>query len=84
MIEWDIRRYMPAPKKVTDEELLTILDRSDSWVLSTSEIAQEVSISRQAVLNRLDDLHKEGRIQKKQVGERNIVWHPNWDYWKEA
>lgn len=75
---------MPAPKKATDREILDVLDRSELWVLSTSEIAADLPMSRRGALKRLEDLREEGRIVKKQVGGRNVVWYPNWNYWKEG
>lgn len=75
---------MPAPRKVSDKEILTVLNRSEDRILTTSEIAEEVPISRRAVLDRLNNLQDEGRIKKKQVGGRNVVWYPNWSYWMDA
>ena len=75
---------MPAPKKATDREILEIIDSSDRWVMTTAEIAEELPMSRRAALKRLEALSEEGRLVKKQVGGRNVVWYPNWNYWLEG
>jgi DNA-binding HxlR family transcriptional regulator len=72
---------MPAPKKVEDDEILEVFFDSDDRVLTTAEIADELPISRRGLLDRLNQLEEEGRVKKKRVGGRNIVWWPTEMAW---
>lgn len=60
--------------RVSDEEILEVFRRTDDPVLSTSEVADELSIKRRATLTRLQRLAENGVLERKQAGGRNTVW----------
>lgn len=60
--------------RVSDEEILEVFRRTDDPVLSTSEVADELSIKRRATLTRLQRLAENGVLARKQAGGRNTVW----------
>lgn len=62
------------PKKITDDEILVILDKSNDPVMSAREVADELGESRRTLHRRLNELHDEGRVEKKTVGGRSVVW----------
>lgn len=61
-------------ERVSDEEILAIFARIDSPVASTNEVAEQVDLGRRGTLKRLNELAEEGRIQRKKIDERRIVW----------
>lgn len=67
---------MPAPRQVTDEDILTVFHELDDPVLTTKEISNELPISRRAILNRLNSLNDEGLLRKKDCGGKVIIWWP--------
>ena len=64
------------PPSVDDLDVLCVLRRADTPVLTTSMIADELPIGRRATLNRLKDLHERGVIEQMDVGPRGQVWWP--------
>lgn len=65
----------PGPKpSVTDDDLLALFRESDDPVLSTAEVAEQVSLARRSVYDRLVSLREDGRLAGKQIGGRNTVW----------
>jgi DNA-binding IclR family transcriptional regulator len=65
----------PGPKpSVTDEELLRLFHESTDPVLSTAEVAEQVTLARRSVYDRLKSLRDEGRLEGKKVGGRTTVW----------
>lgn len=62
-----------APE-VTDETILSILRRGDAPVVTATEVAAEVDMTRQAVTRRLKQMHSEGLVGRKEVGARAVVW----------
>jgi biotin operon repressor len=68
-------RSKPGPERtVTDDELLALFQKTSDPVLSTAEVANQVSLSRRSVYNRLVALREQGRIESKNIGGRNTVW----------
>lgn len=65
----------PGPDPtVSDEQILELFRDSDDPVLTASEIADQVDLTRRNVLNRLKDLETEGALRSKKVGGRSTVW----------
>ena len=65
----------PGPDpSVTDDEFLELFRTAEDPVLSTAEVAEQVSLSRRSVYNRLVSLREEGWLEGKQIGGRNTVW----------
>jgi len=65
----------PGPDpSVSDDEILELFRTSAEPVLTATEIAEQVDLSRRNILNRLKDLESEGEIRSKKVGGRSTVW----------
>ncbi|WP_318257373.1 helix-turn-helix transcriptional regulator [Halosegnis longus] len=63
----------PTPTD-TDEDILDVLRNADDPVLTTTEVAEHLSIGRRATLNRLQDLQQDGHLQSKKTGAKSTVW----------
>jgi len=62
--------------EVSDENLLDAFRESEKPVLTATMVAEEVSIGRKAVLERLRELENEGVVERMEVGARAVVWWP--------
>ncbi|WP_415383557.1 winged helix-turn-helix transcriptional regulator [Halosimplex sp. TS25] len=62
------------PQSVTDEDILRYFRESGEHVLTTSEVADGVDVSRRTALRRLARLADEGAVRRKDVGDRSAVW----------
>lgn len=62
------------PPDVSDEEILDVFKRSSDPVLFTSEVADELSIGRDGVRKRLNELEEENKIHKKKRGNIIVWW----------
>lgn len=63
--------------EVSDEDLLTVFEASEKPVLTAKQVADEVSIGRKAVLERLQELEDDGMLERMEVGARAVVWWPS-------
>lgn len=63
--------------EVSDEDLLAVFRESGKPVLTATQVADEVSIGRKAVLERLRALADEGVMERMEVGARAVVWWPS-------
>ncbi|QDX40853.1 hypothetical protein [Salarchaeum sp. JOR-1] len=61
---------MPRPRKFDDDELVTAVQACAP--AGTSEVADEVDATRQAVHGRLNDLADDGRIKRKQIAKVQV------------
>lgn len=59
---------------VPDGAILAVFGAADEPVLSTAEVAEELPIGRRATLDRLTALAEDGRLERKSVGPRGLVW----------
>lgn len=65
----------PGPKpSVTDEEILAVFRETTDPVLSTAEVAEQLTLERRSVYDRLVSLRDDGALESKQIGGRNTVW----------
>lgn len=55
-------------------KLSDVLEMFDDEPLTATEIANRLDISNRAALNKLNDLHDEGMINRKEVGAKAIIW----------
>lgn len=78
MIVSSMHSYMT--QKVTEAEILNKIRKIEDPVFTTTEIAEEFDITRQAALYRLDNLTDRGVLKKKSVG-RSVVFYVNEDKW---
>ncbi len=60
--------------RVSDEEILTVLQRVETPVSTTAMVAEELPIGRRAALNRLTALSEAGRIESMSVGSHGKIW----------
>lgn len=59
---------------VSDDEILDVFRNSSDPVLTASEVADELSLSRRGAFKRLRDLAERGVLESKQVGSSSKVW----------
>lgn len=62
------------PQSVSDEEIVRYFRESDEVVLTTSEVADAVDVSRRTALRRLSRLVEAETLGRKDVGDRSAVW----------
>ena len=61
-------------EKVTEQDILKVFDATDDPFLTTSEIADELPLSRQAIHHRLTQMHEKDLVDKKKTGARGAGW----------
>lgn len=61
--------------RIRDYEILELFSDSIDPVLSTTEVAEHLSLSNQGAKYRLEKLEREGHLQSKKVGTTIIWWH---------
>ena len=61
-------------EKVTKQDILKVFDAADDPVLSASEIAEEFGVARQTITRHLNDMKKEGLVERKEMGARSVAW----------
>ncbi|NKE38058.1 MarR family transcriptional regulator [Natronococcus sp. JC468] len=61
-------------EKVTEQDILKAFDYSDDPFLTTTELAEQLPVSRQAVSYRLEQMRKKGLVDKKKTGARAAGW----------
>lgn len=62
-----------APE-VGDEEILSVLTEANAPIVTATEIADEIDMTRQAITRRLKRMREEGLVERKEVGARAVVW----------
>lgn len=61
-------------EKVTEQDILKVFDAADDPFLTTSELAEELPLSRQAIHHRLTQMRENGLVDKKKTGARGAGW----------
>ncbi|WP_222913860.1 MarR family transcriptional regulator [Natrinema sp. SYSU A 869] len=61
-------------EKVTEQDILKAFDSSDDPFLTTTELADQLPVSRQAVSYRLEQMREKGLVDKKKTGARAAGW----------
>ena len=65
----------PGPDPtVSDEEILSVFIDASDPVLTATEAAEQLPITRRGLYNRLVTLEKDEQIRSKKVGGRTTVW----------
>lgn len=59
---------------ISDEELLHFFDSAQRDFYSAREIATEFDFDRSQAHRRLSQLSEEGKLERVEVGKRNVVW----------
>ena len=65
---------MPRTPETTPDDVLAAFAQSEDLVLTASEIAETLGISRRTALRKLETLEENGQVQRKDVGARAVVW----------
>lgn len=60
--------------KVEDEDILRALRKHGEPVATAGEVADVLGVSSETVRRRLTTLHEAGRVGRKKVGARAVVW----------
>lgn len=61
---------------VTDEEIISLFCDTDDPFLSASELAEELSFTRQGINKRLRALFERGALERKKCGNGYGWWLP--------
>lgn len=61
-------------RRVSDDAILQVFADADAPVLTAREVADQLPISRSGVHPRLRELADSGRLSRKEVGGRAVVW----------
>jgi len=61
-------------KKLTDVEILKEISLHPDPVVTTSEIAERVEMTRQGLNNRMNELAETGDLVRKDVGGRAVIY----------
>ena len=70
-----MNRDMPQGKEtVSDEEIIEALKDHDDPFIAASELADHFDHTRQWAHARLNQLHEDGRVSRKEAGERSVIW----------
>lgn len=61
-------------EKVSEQDILKIFDATGEPFLTTSEVAAELPVSKDAVYRRLERMREKGFVEKKKTGARAVGW----------
>lgn len=64
-------RYAP---RVTDRDVIRALSAHPQPVATANDLAEALEVSRETVRRHLSRLHEDGRVARKAVGARAVVW----------
>lgn len=62
------------PPDTSDREILALFEEAEEPVLSTNDIAEELSYSLQGTISRLTTLAEEGLLHSKDIGNAKAWW----------
>lgn len=60
--------------KISEQDILKVFDAAEEPFLTSSEIADELPVSRQAVNYRLEQMREKDLVGKKKTGARSVGW----------
>lgn len=61
-------------EKVTEQDILKAFDATDDPFLTTTELAERLPVSRQAIHHRLEQMREKELVDKKKTGARGAGW----------
>jgi response regulator of citrate/malate metabolism len=61
-------------EQITVESVLSVFESAEIPVLTATEVAEAVNCSRPSAYNKLEQLKKQGKLHKKKVGGRAVVY----------
>jgi len=59
---------------MTDDEIIDAIRNHPDKAVTAVELSEELDLTSTGLLKRLDELSEEGRVRKKRVGSRAVVW----------
>jgi hypothetical protein len=59
---------------ITPERVLAVMRDADAPVVTASDIAEDLGCTPEAVTTKLKQLRDQGRVTRRQVGARAVVW----------
>lgn len=65
------------PRETTLDDVLEAFDDVDAPVATGAELATQLNVSQQTALRRLNELHENDLVERKEVGARAVVWWPS-------
>ena len=65
---------MPRTPETTPDDVFAVFEKSEDLVLTASEIGELLDVSRRTALRKLETLEEQGRVKRKDVGARAVVW----------
>jgi len=69
-------RRGPKMKSPTHDQVLQFVRQQNCPFVTTAEVAERFnSVTRRTINQRLNDLHDEDRIEKREIGARSVVWY---------
>lgn len=71
-LERDEKGRFEAGHGITAKDVYNAMKPREPY--STSELAEHLGAPRRTVFHHLDNLAKEGKIQKKQPAETRVIW----------
>lgn len=71
---------MRAQLMATTENVLAYLKETQDPAVSSTEVADQFDITQQAAYEKLQKMYENGKIGKKKIGARAVVWYLNRDY----
>ena len=61
-------------EKATEQDVLEIFDSAADPVLTASEVADQLPITREATVRRLNRMHEAGVVGRKNTGANAVAW----------
>lgn len=61
-------------EKAPSEAVLNVLRQASDPVLTAKEVAEKLETSSETARRKLNELHEQGKIRRKEVGARAVVW----------
>ena len=61
-------------EKASEQDVLLVFDAASDPVLTASEVAEELPITREATVARLNRMCEAGLVDRKETGARAVVW----------
>ena len=61
-------------KKVTDNQLIALIDGNKHPVASAAELADELGMTRTGVTKRLNQMYENNLVNRKSVGSGYVWW----------
>jgi len=63
-------------REPSHDQVLQFVRRQDCPFVTTAEVADEFStVTRRTINKRLNDLHEDGELMKREIGARSVVWY---------